>query len=527
MTTYQALDELFLHLINHRFMSEQLYVLETAKPFAESMIWQLNRDYYQSAGVKAWQSGKVPHNLTSNSMVGKTYAELIFGILKDLAAKGAIEETVYILELGAGHGRLAFHTLRHLEALAAQVNLKLPAFCYILSDIAEDNLSFFLEHPQLAKYYEQGRLDCAYFDAIGDNQIKLRFSNQVIGQADLKQPLLVIANYFFDSIPTDLFRFDHGSIATCSVGLKTSIDPETSAPSELINSLKTDFFVRPVAKSVYVEPIFNQIIEAYRSLVFNTYLCFPHLGLRCLNNLRALSEEGIILISMDKGFHQVHDLEHAKPPVLITHGSFSLSVNYHAMGKFCEAHGGMAYFPQRSTFHLELACLLFVEDSDAYTETKAAYQRSVNEFGPDDYNGLKKFCYKNVGEMSLVEIIGILRLGAYDSSLFQNLMPRIKQLAKSVTFNERMRLAETIDETWRMYFAFIEPQDLAFEMAGILYGLGLYDSALIYFDHSIHLFGHTTDSYYNRILCFYQLRQDEFFVSKLKEANLFLRVFRI
>ncbi|MFK7906891.1 MAG: hypothetical protein AB8B69_17290, partial [Chitinophagales bacterium] len=124
-------------------MEKKRYEIEGEKPFSESLIWQLNRDYYDQEGVNAWSSGVVPHHLTSNSMVGKTYAELIFGFLKDLASKGQTEEKVYIVELGAGHGRLAFHVLKHLEKLTKQVGLNLPPYCYVLSDIVEDNLAFF------------------------------------------------------------------------------------------------------------------------------------------------------------------------------------------------------------------------------------------------------------------------------------------------------------------------------------------------------------------------------------------------
>jgi len=98
-------------------MSEQTYLLESAKPFGESMIWQLNREYYLEKGPEAWRTQKVPHQLTSNSMVGMTYAELIFAVMKDLAHEGKTDERLYILELGAGHGRLAYHIIIHLQRL--------------------------------------------------------------------------------------------------------------------------------------------------------------------------------------------------------------------------------------------------------------------------------------------------------------------------------------------------------------------------------------------------------------------------
>ena len=98
-------------------MEQKKYQVESSKPFSESMIWEINRGYYQKAGLNAWRDNDVPHHLTSNVMVGRAYAELIFGFLKDLASKGVTREKIYILELGAGHGRLSFHVIKHLQRL--------------------------------------------------------------------------------------------------------------------------------------------------------------------------------------------------------------------------------------------------------------------------------------------------------------------------------------------------------------------------------------------------------------------------
>ena len=133
-------------------MSDKLYSIESSTRFSESILWQLNRDYYQSVGIDAWSKGEVPHQITSNSLVGKTYAELILGFLCDLSDQGSTDEKVYILELGAGHGRLAFHILKHLEKLVSLTDQVLPPYCFVISDIGEKNLSFFRDHPQLKTY---------------------------------------------------------------------------------------------------------------------------------------------------------------------------------------------------------------------------------------------------------------------------------------------------------------------------------------------------------------------------------------
>jgi len=500
-------------------MRNGYYEVEAPTLFSESLIWQLNRDYYKEAGIDAWSSSIVPHHMTSNARVGKTYAELILAFLKDLAAKGQTKETVYILELGAGHGRLAFHILRHLEKIQQLLTEELPPFCYVISDIIEENLDFFQTHSQFQTYLEKGILDVAYFDAVDGNELYLRHAKKTILPNSLHQPIVAIANYFFDSIPNDLFLIQNKIISACSVELQSKVDPAKMDTATLIDNIEVSFHKEPLGEPFYAEALSNAILESYKELVVNTHLFFPQKGLQCLSNLQKLSDKGLMLLTMDKGFHEIHDLEKKGEPDIITHGSFSLWVNYHALGAFCEKQGGKVLYPSFSSFYLEMGCLMFLTDAEKYEETNAAYQRCVNDFGPDDFNSIKKLTYQNIARLTLVELIAFLRLSSYDSSLFHKVLPRIKQVVKRVTFNERKRFAQTMHQIWNMYFNINEPFDLAYELGGIFYDLGFYKEALIYFKYSTTEYGEKADIYYNRILCHYQLREDALFLSTLKEAK--------
>lgn len=500
-------------------MQNKRFIIESPKPFSESLIWQLNRNYYDKEGIEAWSDGTVPHHLTSNSMVGKTYAELIFGLLMDLSKQKKLQEKVYILEVGAGHGRLGFHILKHLEKLTNQPNLDLPDYCYILSDIVEDNLLFFQNHLQFQKFFEAGTLDVAYFDAIGGSDLQLRYSGKTIARDSLSQPLLVIANYFFDSIPTTLFHFDNTKVSSCMVSIESSENPEESKEALNLKNLKLSFHQKLMAPPYDADPILNELLETYRLSLFNTYLFFPDKGIECINQLKKFSKKGMILLSMDKGYHEMHDLENAKAPDMVSHGSMSFWVNFHALGSYCEKTGGKAIFPQYSTYHLELGCLFFLSNADEFPELHTAYRRFVDDFGPDDFTGMKQFTYKHIANMNLRELIGMLRLSYYDSAMFMNVLPRLKQVYQRISFNDRTRIAQTLHQTWDMYFSLKEPEDMAFEIAGIFYALGYYQEALDYFKYSINNYGETADVFYNRALCYYQLRQDEHFLETIKEGK--------
>lgn len=501
-------------------IDKKQYEVEPSTRFSESLIWQLNRNYYNDTGVEAWRTGTVPHYMTSNSMVGKTYAELIFAFLKDLAKKGNTQKTVYILELGAGHGRLAFHILKHLECLKEELNLILPPCCYVLSDIVESNLNFFLTHPQFQYYFEKGLADVSYFDGVESKELHLKYSGKNISPQGLQQPILVVANYLLDSIPSDLFHYKNKEISVCSIALKSSKNPADIDDTTLIQNLSMDYSSSLLQSPFYEKTAWNELLEEYRELVFNTYLFFPHTGLQCIQNIQQLSTKGLLLISMDKGFHEIHNLENTKQPSLIKHGSISFSVNYHAYGLFCEKQGGLALFPAFSNSKLELGCLFFLPESEQYLETQAAYRRVVNDYGPDDYFRLKIFSHKFLKYMGILDLIGILRLGAYDSTIFELILPHIKNLSHKITYNERTRIAQTMHRTWNMYFHIQEREDMAFEMGGLFYQLGYYEEALQYFQFSVELFGHTVGSFYNRALCYYQLRQDASFGETVKAAKM-------
>ena len=499
--------------------NKEVFEIESNKPFSESLIWQLNRDFYQQQGISAWSDNVVPHHMTSNSMVGKTYAELILGLLKDLAGKGQLDETVYLIELGAGHGRLGFHILKHLERLVSALTVELPSYCYVLSDIVEDNLSFFEKHPQFQKYLENGTLDVAYFDAIHSEVLELRYSKKTIQPETLNQPLVAIANYFFDSLPNDLFQIKEEVISATSVSLHSKENPKGMDAATLINNVELTFSNSVIKNPFYIQPIFNEILEDYRTLVSDTYLYFPYQGMVCLTNLRNFSSKGLMLLSMDKGFHEISELENKKEPDIVTHGSFSLWVNYHTLGRFCEKQNGKVLFPEFSTFHLDIACLLFLPEGETYRQTDIAYQRFVNDFGPDDFNSIKKIAYFNVGRLATKEFIALVRLSAYDSTFFIKLLPRLKQLIQRVSVSERNRIGQTMHQVWNMYFSIGESFDLAYELAGIFYDLGFYTEALDFFGYSINLFGIKSDIYYNKALCYYQLQQDDLFYKTLNEGK--------
>ncbi len=488
------------------------------KPFHDSMIWQLNRAYYKDIGIEAWSKGEVPHNITSNSFVGKTYASLIFAMLNDLARKSKFEK-VYIIELGSGHARLCFHILKHLDRLISQSSKPLPEYCYVLSDIVEKNLNFFADHAQLQPYFFFGKCDYAFYDAMDDEDLHLRHSDTIIKKGQLNQIVIVIGNYFFDSIPQDLFHISNHTIAECHLELSSCTkDIDKQGKDIAFDDIEFRFEEKSNVKK-YDEEYLNEILDGYKMNIDDSHILFPNEGLKCLEILRSYSTEGLMLLSMDKGFHLLSDIDHKPLPDFVTHGSFSFQVNFHAFEQYCKHLDGHASFPEGSNFHVELACLLCMPSASTYADTIASYEQHVNEFGPDDYYGMTKNHYTTMDKMSMRDMLYLIRFSAFDSVFFYNILPSFKKSLSKVTNKERVKIGECLRSIWDMYFNIKEPFDLAFELGGMFFDLGYYEDALGSFENSIIGFGLSEDVSYNKALCFFQLNRDKEFLALISATE--------
>jgi hypothetical protein len=92
-------------------------VLEDFTQCSESHLWKLMMSFYDRKGVESWSQGIVPHFITCNSFIGRSYAHVLCGFLRDcMSAKSTMpldqNEPLYIIELGTGSGKFSFFMLK-------------------------------------------------------------------------------------------------------------------------------------------------------------------------------------------------------------------------------------------------------------------------------------------------------------------------------------------------------------------------------------------------------------------------------
>lgn len=50
---------------------------------SSSLLWKLMMSFYDRKGVSSWSTGIVPHFITCNAFIGRSYAKVLKGFLED------------------------------------------------------------------------------------------------------------------------------------------------------------------------------------------------------------------------------------------------------------------------------------------------------------------------------------------------------------------------------------------------------------------------------------------------------------
>lgn len=494
-------------------------VLEHGVPLSRSRLWQLQRDFFVRERIGAWSAGTVPHYIANNAFVARSYAEVLLGWLRDLvaaAASGAAPpldrtQPIYIVELGAGSGRLAFHLMRQLFARLDQSQLASLPVTYVMTDFSDGTIDFWREHPQLRRFVAAGRLDFARFDADdvdGERTLELRESGVTLRAETLRNPLGVVANYFFDSVRQDAFVIRDGRLYESLVTLLAPAPVEDPHDPALLRSLEVAFAPRPLDDDAYYDdPAFNRLLADCRARLPSTHLLFPIGALRCLRALTALAGRRLFVVAGDKGYHHESDLAFRDVPVLTRHGSFSLMVNFHLLGRYVAAAGGQMLATAHRHTSLDVCALAFDTLAAPWVETRQAFASAVEERGPDDFFLLKTALGELHGQFDLPQLLAYLRSSGWDSRLFHDCLPSLLARIDGVSAELAAEVAAAARLTWDNYFHIGETRDVAFALGLVSFGIGRYDDAAEYLRASLALHGDDPATLFNLGMCEYELRR--------------------
>ena len=487
-------------------------ILEDKKPLSQSMLWKLQTDFFANQGPEAWIKGIVPQYITTNPYIANLYAKTVFGYCRDYAAREDFDKntTIYIVELASGVGRFTYTFLKRFLHMIENSSLKNLKFKYIVTDLAERNIEYWQNHSFLKPYFESGVLDCATFDMAQDEEIRLRNSGEVLKEGNLKNPLILFANYTFDSLPQDTFYVNEGElfeglITITSKGEK--VDPSDKSILAGLDYYYTDKEIQ--GKDYYEDSNFNDILLYYKNHLEDTAFSLPIIALRCINRLKKLFKDDIVMISADKGYKNEEDMYKNYHPYLSKHGCISMTVNFHALELYFKGLGGKAIHSIYKHENVNMSLFLLSENSHDLIETSMAYNEIIESIGPDDFYIIKKGVVPLNKSLTTKELLTFLRFTVWDGRTFLEFYNTLlERIANEEDFPED-ELISIIHNVWEHHFPIGEEGDLAYYLGTILAYFGYDSDALKLFESSIEFYGEDAAVYYEIALCNYNLQEIE------------------
>jgi hypothetical protein len=218
----------------------------------------------------------------------------------------------------------------------------------------------------------------------------------------------------------------------------------------------------------------------------------------------------LLLLTADKGEFREEALLGQRGPDLTVHGSFSLPVNYHALGQVVSGGGGQVLNPDWLPHHLAIIAVLLGRPPGDFLGTRLAFETAVNQASPDVFFVLKKGLEPVYPDLKLEELLAYLRLSGWDANILLKSFPVWLERLVSISGSLEEEVRRGLWEVWDGYFPIGEQPDLAFHIGWLMSIMGHQRDALEFFDHSLRLYGPAPETHYRRALCYAALgRLDE------------------
>ncbi|OQS01869.1 ankyrin repeat domain-containing protein 50 [Thraustotheca clavata] len=244
-----------------------------------SPVWNAQKSFYKQHGMSAWSSNIVPYGVSSSMFIAEAYARVVLQFFIDCHATNNLPMSpinCYVLEGGSGCCKFGLAFARHLLGLIAQLDLhEVIRPCIVLTDLSLDVLVSRRNHADFQSLMTAfpGQLDFAVLDV--EEVIATKAPLQLlVAQTSLdlssSTPLFLIGNYFFDSLPADIFLVEPSGLSP----VLTDEHGDGFAPSPMP--------VQDITKH-YESQVLNATLSSVQKSLRVSLLLFPVQALRFLS----------------------------------------------------------------------------------------------------------------------------------------------------------------------------------------------------------------------------------------------------
>lgn len=467
-------------------------ILDNNVLLSTASIWQRQCDFYAREGTAAWYN-QVPFYATSNAFIARAYADMMIAFMDDWHAQHG-NQLFHIVELGAGSGQFAYLCM---QSLAKHAQAKDYQWQYVMTDFDEKLISFWRNHSAFQPFLTHDQL--LFAQATAGQQL------DQLGEilADSDGPVMIVANYLFDSLPADIYKVSNEQLFPVAVTVTTDEDnlDEQHQIADFENvTMHCEASDQPYASD-------NVLLEQYRLELLDSYILYPTASIELLDQLKAILPQGMLLLATDKAYGSAEELDYLEPPELTGHnGCFSMMVNFDCIARYAKLHQGSAAI---SSIRAGIKTAVFgIGFSLSHLERlRASTQHYLQQFAPTDYLNMYRNMQKKLDSFSLEEAMSMLALSNWDATVFQRLYKVIfGQLdgADMLTINY---LLDHLPVIAAHYYWLEEGEDLLFQIAVVFHTLKKYHQALEYYELSLQYFPGIFGLYFNMGVCHHHLGQ--------------------
>ena len=491
--------------------SKTYYPVENGRKLSSSLLWELQREFYEEQNVKAWSKSLVPHFVSSNAYLAHCYARLIIAYATDVYKKDPSfnyndppENTLKyfnIIEIGAGHGKFGYLVLQKLVRLR-EFWPRENCFRYILTDFVQDTVDFWEKNESFLNFFRTGLCDYAKFDAEKDTEIVLQRAGHVL---DLKNApnSIFISNYVFDTLRQDAFRIQNGKLEEILCSVFSETENDSLKIKGLMDRLKIKWGSRVCDTEYYGDENaeLNSILEYYLSKHLQANFLIPIGGLKLIQNVRKMTNNRFMWLLGDKAYTQECEFGGLNDPHIAFHGSFSFMANFHAIKLYIEKMcKGFSYLTDKLE-GFKCAALVVGTPEDIHRRLEFQWYDTMSDYNPEDFSNLQRSIKQENLNPSLKTALCTTRLAHWDPDVFLKFKRVLIDKTPYASEKEQVDIYRDAYEVWDCYYPLQKEKDVAFEIGRLMMGLRRYDEGIKFFVNSNKLCGEHHVTWYNIGIC--------------------------
>ena len=439
--------------------------MTAAVPLSQCLpLWQTLNNFY-AQGQPAFD--KTPYKLTNSAYLADAYADLLITYL--LEAPLNPDEPVYVLELAAGTGSLVPPLLQALQRKQAQfTRLRHIRLCYVMTDMAESSVAFWQQHPQLQEAFAQGRLKAAVFNPLTDRQLPVQTVN----------PLLVVANYFFDSLPHDLWRVSGGRLLQGLVSV-SSLNPDEPD----FDALKLDVAYQPALPDYPHH--WSSVLAQYQRTLTEATVILPVGGWQVLDNLRAMAPAGLVFLTSDKGWSDPTVFETLTDIGFTRHGGISYAVNFDALRGYAGQYGYRHTQLPYTTLQTAMMTLDAANHPGEYWPY--VFEETLNRKNPVNTLFHLPLAYRAdlPADGQIEGLISLMRLSCQDPAQFVQHAKRFCELAPHMSSEQEAETLAMLEQVWRQYLYHPSAANVLFYVGHLLFVMNRLNESRLVFEQAL------------------------------------------